>query len=436
MFFSRLIQREDVYNSYLTFRPLSGSTGFGYVKKGTGDDLEYSLDEGMTWKSLPPNTIINVSFNETIMWRGNITPKDNTSDLHDLIWQRSLENNNLYNPDIVWITDNIVSTSDFASKFGSGSVEFRGNNKYEAYGNPASILDKDNFKSITDLTNYPAAFANFFNVDATGRNNIISVKNLYLPFTTLSPYCFSHMFYYCVNLIDAPVLPATNLAEGCYAYMFCNCVNLNYFPELPATNLAEACYAYMFACRFVDNVIKRVQIITELPATNLAERCYYGMFIHQKWIYGNLKISATTMAKESCCRMFIDCCWGGSVTVDMNSIETLADGCCAYMFCKSDVMMPDLVAEDLCDRCYYGMFAQCYGFAANRSSSFSILATTKNGIDCTKSWFGQQDDKVDRTTVTVRLANSELWTPYTTWTIDSKTTDTLFSKWNKIPINE
>lgn len=43
MFFSRLIQREDVYNSYLTFRPLSGSTHFAYNKKGTGDDLEYSL---------------------------------------------------------------------------------------------------------------------------------------------------------------------------------------------------------------------------------------------------------------------------------------------------------------------------------------------------------------------------------------------------------
>lgn len=436
MFFSRLIQREDVYNSYLTFRPLSGSTDFAYNKKGTGDDLEYSLDEGLTWKSLPSVTRVTVSFNETIMWRGKITPNDSTSDLHDLIWQRSLENGNLYNPSIVWITDNIVSSSEFTSKYGSGSVEFWADNKYEAYGNPASILDKDNFKSITDLTNYPAAFANFFNWNTTGRKNIISVKNLYLPFTTLSPYCFSHMFYYCVNLIDTPVLPATNLAEGCYAYMFCNCLNLNYFPKLSATNLADGCYAYMFACRNAGSVSKSVQIIRELPATNLAERCYYGMFINQNRIYGNLKISATTMAKECCCRMFIDCAWGASVTVDMNSIETLADGCCAYMFCKSDVMMPDLVAEDLCDRCYYGMFAQCYGFAANRSSSFSILATTKNGIDCTKSWFGQQNNLIDRTTVTVRLANSELWTPYTTWTTGTNTTDTLFNKWNKITINE
>ena len=436
MFFSRLIQREDVYNSYLTFRPLSGSTVFAYYKRGTGEDLEYSLDEGLTWKSLPSWTGVTVSCNETIMWRGKITPIDSTSDLHDLIWQRSLENGNLYNSDIRWITDNIVSSSDFTLKHESGSVEFYGDNKYEAYGNPASILDKDNFKSITDLTNYPAAFANLFSVNTIGRNNIISVKNLYLPFTTLSPYCFSHMFYYCTNLIDVPVLPATNLAEGCYAYMFCNCLNLNYFPKLSATNLAEGCYAYMFACRNAGSVSKSVQIIRELPATNLAERCYYGMFINQSRIYGNLKISATTMAKESCCRMFIDCCWGASATVDMNSIETLADGCCAYMFCKSDVIMPDLVAEDLCDRCYYGMFAQCYGFAANRSSSFSILATTKNGIDCTKTWFGQQNDLIDRTTVTVRLANSELWTPYTTWTTDSKTTDTLFNNWNKISINE
>lgn len=434
MFFSRLIQREDVYTGYLTFRPLSGTTDFAYYKRGTGEDLEYSLDEGLTWKSLPSLTRVNVSFNETIMWRGKITPNANTSDLHKLIWQRSLENGNLYNSDIRWITDKIVSSSDF-TKTGNGSVEFYSDNKYEAYGNPASILDKDNFKSITDLTNYPAAFANLFSVNTTGRNNIISVKNLYLPFTTLSPYCFSHMFYYCVNLIDTPVLPATNLAEGCYAYMFCNCLNLNYFPKLSATNLADGCYAYMFACRSVDGNRKHVPIITELPATKLAERCYYGMFIHQNNIYGKLKISATTMAKESCCRMFIDCAWGASVTVDMNSIQTLADGCCAYMFCKSDVMMPDLVAEELCDRCYYGMFAQCYGFAANRSSSFSILATTKNGIDCTKSWFGQQNDLIDRATVTVRLANSELWTPYTTWK-NRNTTDTLFNNWKKIVINE
>ena len=56
MFFSRLIQREDVYTGYLTFRPLSGSTDFVYTKMGTGDDLEYSLDEGLTWKSLPSST--------------------------------------------------------------------------------------------------------------------------------------------------------------------------------------------------------------------------------------------------------------------------------------------------------------------------------------------------------------------------------------------
>ena len=84
--------------------------------------------------------------------------------------------------------------------------------------------------------------------------NLIDASNLKLPATTLADYCYLGMFNSCTSLVSAPELPATTLAEDCYGGMFRDCTSLVTAPELPATTLADECYFAMFSgCRSLVN---------------------------------------------------------------------------------------------------------------------------------------------------------------------------------------
>lgn len=75
---------------------------------------------------------------------------------------------------------------------------------------------------------------------------IVSARDLILPFTELSGYCYWKMFADCEYLEKVPKLTATVLADYCYYEMFINCTSLTTAPELPATELADNCYQSMF----------------------------------------------------------------------------------------------------------------------------------------------------------------------------------------------
>lgn len=122
------------------------------------------------------------------------------------------------------------------------------------YGNVMSLLYKYNF---SENTSFPEGskytFANLFR-DANLMYNH-PYKTLVLPANTLTIYCYTGMFYNCMNLTKAPELPATTLASNCYNHMFESCTSLTKAPDLLATEAANGCYYSMFLnCSSLNSV--------------------------------------------------------------------------------------------------------------------------------------------------------------------------------------
>ncbi|MCR5731363.1 MAG: hypothetical protein K6G51_00255 [Sphaerochaetaceae bacterium] len=115
--------------------------------------------------------------------------------------------------------------------------------EHYVYGNIMSTIDSTNFATKTDLT-----FDNAFNYLFCGDTMLINhdSKDLVLPATTLTSYCYEAMFAYCTSLTKAPELPATELTAYCYESMFSGCTSLTKSPVLPAEVLVESCYSSMF----------------------------------------------------------------------------------------------------------------------------------------------------------------------------------------------
>ena len=207
-------------------------------------------------------------------------------------------------------------------------VSFRGNNaKYAVspsyfsyfsctgqcyiYGNVMSLIDANNYPTVTELTSDNAyAFCVLFYNNANIYNHVS--KALVLPATTLAESCYAYMFQNCSNLTSAPAMPATTLAESCYSNMFVGCSNLTSAPtELPATTLANHCYEYMFyGCT-------NLTAAPALPATTLAKSCYSNMFRDCNGLTTSPVLRATTLAETCYFWMFYNC-------ANLNSVTCLA----------------------------------------------------------------------------------------------------------------
>ena len=118
------------------------------------------------------------------------------------------------------------------------------------YGNIMSLVDEENFATITTMEG--ASFAGLFAGNTCG----FDASGLLLPATTLSQDCYSSMFAGCSGMSATPVeLPALTLAPGCYSNMFEGCDMIPAAPHLPATELVDRCYASMFfQCGPLQNV--------------------------------------------------------------------------------------------------------------------------------------------------------------------------------------
>lgn len=105
-------------------------------------------------------------------------------------------------------------------------------------------------------------YKNMFNSLFLGFKQLVSIKDLKLPATTLSEGCYRYMFDGCFTLTTVPydLLPATTLKSYCYDSMFYLCIKLKNTPNLPATTLATHCYSYMFykceSLRYAQRVIQ------------------------------------------------------------------------------------------------------------------------------------------------------------------------------------
>lgn len=196
-------------------------------------NMEYSLDNGVTWNNMPDQDYTPLlTTGEKIICRGIYIPSSPTS-------------SNIHN-------------------FGT----FSATGDYKVYGNIMSLIYGDNFVGKYDLTEKSCRFTWLFHENST----LIDAKDLVLPATTLTDYCYHEIFAGCTNLVNTPSLPATTLEFACYNGMFYNCTSLTTAPLLPATTLAQSCYNSMF--RNCTSLIAAPL----LPAQIIINGSYSGMF--------------------------------------------------------------------------------------------------------------------------------------------------------------
>jgi hypothetical protein len=294
----------------LTFNIISGGTiKWQAANTAFTKTIEYSKDSGNTWTSITSSTAgtsFNVNAGDKVLLRGN---------------------NATYS-----------SGTYKYNSFKSSTA------KFEAEGNIMSLIDSTGYTTATTLTN-TQNFRSLF-VYCIG---LISAKNLVLPATALTEYCYSEMFLGCASLTTVPTLPATTLASRCYQSMFQDCTELTTAPELPATNLASYCYSNMFqGCT-------ELTAAPELPAISLTNYCYYLMFYNCTSLASAPELPATTLA-ESCYR-------------------------CMFQKCTSLTSAPELPATGLAIQCYYQMFHSCTSL-----NSIKCLATDISANHCTDDW--------------------------------------------------
>ena len=295
---------------------------FSFTKNGTGDDIQYSKDNGVTWTALPSGESVGVSYGDKVMWKSTISPSS-----------------------------------------GNGIGTFSSTGKFEAHGSVMSLLFGDDYAERTDLTGKSYAFYKLFN----GCTSLTTAPEL--PATTLAIACYYHMFEGCTSLTTAPELPATILANSCYYCMFYGCTSLTTAPELPATTLIDNCYHDMFRnCTSLTTA-------PELPATTLATGCYYMIFYGCTSLTTAPELPATTLARD-CYRLMFGSCTNLTTAPELPA-TTLAEYCCYDMFsgCTSLTTAPSILpATTLTKECYYGMFRGCESLTAAPELPATTLA--------------------------------------------------------------
>lgn len=288
---------------YLCFEAIDDCTfGFTYRQQDLNPNIEYSLNDGKTWNELEHESTVNVSAGDKIIWRGTCT----------------------------------TFTSDY--NFGIGT--FTSDGKFNASGNPLSLLT-DDFQNIRNISDAGYCFYRLF-----GNTNVVDASGLELKATVLGKSCYEYMFASCKDLEKAPDLLAYKLATSCYNDMFLNCEKLQKAPDLLAYELAPSCYSHMF---------QNCKSLTETPKLSsavLRNSCYYGMF-------------------QGCTNL--------TTVTALPSIH-LANQCYVSMFegCTSLTKVPKLPATELALACYQKMFKGCTNL--NRVEAMFIEVEPKHAI--------------------------------------------------------
>ena len=319
----------DYSTEYLTLEALEDGT-FSFTKNGTGDDIQYSKDNGATWTSLASGENVSVVTGDKVMWKSNIAPE-------------------YYN----------------------GIGRFSSSNKFKVSGNIMSLLYGDEFNGQTSLESKDYVFCRLFE----NCSFLIDASNLILPAKTLASACYCCMFQNCPSLTTAPELPATTLADYCYQNMFTKCRSLTTAPELPATTLNLYCYQYMFSgCTSLTTA-------PELPATTLTAYCYNKMFSECTSLTTAPELPATTLADWCYQYMFSSCT--SLTTAPELPATTLTHSCYENMFngCTSLTTAPELPATTLYNCCYENMFNGCTNL-----SKITMLATDISASYCLNYW--------------------------------------------------
>lgn len=192
--------------------------------------LQYSYDK-VNWDDYPTSGITLNSTNPIVYFRGDKATKYGGSGTTTIYCS---------------------SSDETADKMG----------KCKVYGNIMSLIDPDPTKFVT-LTKLPGTyvFHNLFN----GNTNIINddTKDIVLPATTLTAYCYYAMFFDCTGLTRAPVLPAPTLTDHCYHAMFSGCSSLAYIKCLATDINATSCTTdWVYNVSSTGNFVKTSSTMT------------------------------------------------------------------------------------------------------------------------------------------------------------------------------
>lgn len=238
-----------------------------------------------------------------------------------------------------------------------------------------------------------------------------------LPATSLGTHCYERMFHECQSLttLSDNLLPAATLPDYCYRGMFSLCNKLTSLPNnlmsattagpyscysmfsqctslaslsgnvLPATTLDNFCYIMMFSgCSALTSLTENM-----LPATVLSSSCYYEMFNGCSSLTSIPSgfLPATTLANQCYYEMFYNCSSLTSVPSDLLPATTLSSQCYYYMFYNTALTsIPSgfLPATTMISSCYYGMFSSCKQLATVPEN---LLPATTLAHSCYYSMF-------------------------------------------------
>ena len=262
--------------NYLCLEPIDSNNQLALVKIGDYSNIQYSFDKSnwndFTTDPVNPLNLTYISVDKPIYLRGN---NPNGILNQELLAGCKLISSGKYNVsgDVTTLLNIVGDVKDLTPYGGGSFVTLFGSIPSSITGLPIDLPSVD----------------------------VVDASKLILPATTLTPYCYNSMFYYCTSLTTAPELPAMTLTERCYTSMFRGCSSLTTTPDLPATELADSCYYYMF-----QNCTSLVTV-PELPATTLAEWCYSYMFDSCISLTTAPELPATELAESCYNNMFWNC---------------------------------------------------------------------------------------------------------------------------------
>ena len=327
----------DSTANYLTFTADERGSSFGIVNINNDPDIQYSINNGKTWRRLKANEkVVLENKGDKALLRG-------------------------MNPE--GFSKNNSSWKDEYTKFvmkgyisASGSVMSLLDRKGVSTTIPSNYCFASLFSdcvSLTEAPEIPATTLRYNCYKSMFSGCVILEKAPELPAMELENDCYKMMFQGCTGLKQAPDLPATKLGNNCYEMMFDGCTSLTQAPALPATKLMESCYWCMFkGCTSLTET-------PELPATQLTYRCYCGMFSGCTGLTSTPELPVTILAWNCYQAMFNGCT--GIKQAPILPATVLKPGCYEYMFsgCTNLSSAPELPAMTLADECYLGMFQNC-----------------------------------------------------------------------------
>ena len=264
---------------WLCFTAEEAGSAVWYVNVNNNPDVQYSLDDGVTWHPLGDQEKVTLE------------------NVGDKVYVKG------FNPDgfshtiglsIGGVTDHLNYT------------RFAMSGRIAASGSVMSLIDGE---GETDVIPCDYCFTSLF----IGCNALTKAPEL--PAMTLTTHCYSSMFRSCLNLSKVPVLPATQLVQQCYACLFMDCHSLTDAPELPVMNLADRCYQGMF---------KNCKIMTEapaLPATKLERLCYMSMFEGCTSLIQAPDLLAEELVEQCYYQMFKDCSSLNYIRVGVTTLD-------------------------------------------------------------------------------------------------------------------